>query len=373
MNIEEYIITDKDVLTRIERAYLELLSHSYSEGFLATDKGRKELDDIVFGRYNYALEQVVPWVAGQIDLAGKIMVEIGCGTASSTAAFSHFVETVDGYDIVEPFVQFAKKRLAIMNIDNARVCTIKNENLCATLLKKHGSGVDIILLFAVLEHQTVEERIETIKTCWELLNHNGIMVISDTPNLLTYHDEHTSELPFLHLLPDATYKLYAPKSSRQGFRDHFIGNTFNDREKLYEAITRWGRGVSYHDFELSLGENYRDWIVASGFEKEFINRAPVSLEEEILRLYIRKKKIDIPPAFTRSNLNFILRKGNGTGNREVAAPPEFTMIADAQQLDRLSGILAAREQELSEVYQSKRWMLGSLLAWPYRKIRHLFN
>ena len=60
-------------------------------------------------------------------------------------------------------------------------------------------------------------------------------------------------------------------------------------DKLSETITRWGRGVSYHDFEITLGQDYNKYLVCQGFEPEIISWFHVSFEEELLRLYILTK------------------------------------------------------------------------------------
>ncbi|MCI5220649.1 MAG: class I SAM-dependent methyltransferase [Candidatus Electrothrix sp. LOE2] len=210
---EEYIVRDSDKLRRIEEALLSTYFQNYDQDFLTTATGKEDIKANVYRRYNNALKHVVPWVAKQIDLQGKALVEIGSGTGSSTAAFAHFVEKIDGYDIDAQALAGARARLEVMGLDNTALHLIEAENLVDTLKENHADGVDIILLFAVLEHQTIKERHETIKLCWELLNRDGILVVADTPNLLYWTDLHTSLLPFLHLLPTELRFLLHAKNS----------------------------------------------------------------------------------------------------------------------------------------------------------------
>ena len=62
-------------------------------------------------------------------------------------------------------------------------------------------GVDLVLLYALLEHQTLDERIETLRLAERIVRPGGAIVVTETPNRLTYVDRHTSQLPFFHLLP----------------------------------------------------------------------------------------------------------------------------------------------------------------------------
>ncbi len=372
-DIDKYIIKNKQTIESLEKAFLKILSSKYVDGFFETEIGKTDLDANISNRYINALKHVVPWVGKHINLSGTKMIEIGCGTASSTAAFSHFVDQINGYDIDEQYINFAKKRFEICDIKNAHASLVSETDLCRTLQEHNKGGVDIFLLYAVLEHQTVEERLETIKTCWELLRPGGLMVVTDTPNLLIYNDVHTSQLPFMHFLPDLTYELYSKKSPRDGFNSHFARNKFDDKIELGKAITRWGRGVSYHDFELSLGAKYKDYIVANGFEEEILSWLGVGLEEELLRMYVMKHHIDIPLAFTRFHLNFILRKDGQTPETELPAPPDFSIIADREEYDKLSDALAEKDRELGLILNSKRWRLGNIIAWPYRSIKRMIK
>ena len=324
---EQYYLKDREGLQRLEDALLASYFSNHDPKFLNSEAGQEDIRANVHKRYENALEHVVPWVAGQGSLQGKKLVEIGCGTGSSTAAFAHFVEKIDGYDINEDAIAAARARLEIMELDNVELHLVTAENLVATLEENHPEQVDIILLFAVLEHQTIQERHETLLLCWNLLRDDGLLVVSETPNLLHYTDLHTSSLPFLHLLPSELYARYADHSDRQDFRTDFLDwDTLSARE-LDTRIMRWGRGVSFHDFELALGMDHGRSIVANGFEEEILSWFEVSLEEELLRYYFTEKKLTVPLAFSRVVLNIIYQKGKDSGSGG-AAVPKNKFIAD---------------------------------------------
>ncbi len=375
---EQYIIKDEHQLQRIKDALLGTYFKNYDQDFLSTDTGKEDIKANVYRRYNQALKHVVPWTANQIDLKGKTLVEIGSGTGASTAAFAHFVEKIDGYDIDEQALAGALARMEVMGFDNVDLHLVAPENLVTTLQEKHSNGVDIILLFAVLEHQTIRERYETIKLCWSLLNRDGLLVITETPNLLHYTDLHTSLLPFLHLLPTELYARYADRSPREGFGDFFAEAESIGLKELDTSIMRWGRGVSYHDFELALGKEHSNYLVAHGFEEEVLSWFQVSFEEELLRHFFQVKELDVPLAFSRVVLNLIYKK-----NEEIVPQlppvPEYIFIVDRYLfreqdfvIKRLEEQLATAEKQLDDMLTSKRWLLGNMLTSPYRKLKSMF-
>ncbi|MCI5210533.1 MAG: class I SAM-dependent methyltransferase, partial [Candidatus Electrothrix sp. ATG2] len=342
-----------------------------------TETGKEDIKANVYRRYNKALQHAVPSVAKQIDLQGKTLVEIGSGTGSSTAAFAHFVEKIDGYDIDEQALAGARARLEVMGLNNANLHLVAPENLVHTLKEQHKDGVDIILLFAVLEHQTIQERHETLKLCWQLLKPDGVLVVTETPNLLQYTDMHTSLLPFLHLLPTELYARYAERSPREGFSNCFADAASMSWEELDTSIMRWGRGASYHDFELALGKNHADYLVANGFEEEILSWVKVHFEEELLRHYFLVKELDIPLAFSRVVLNLIYKKTEKLTPSLPPAPEDIFIIDKYLYREQEFVINGLKEQlttaqgQLNDILSSKRWRLGNVLAAPYRKLKSL--
>ncbi len=377
---QEYIIEDGEKLRQIEAALRDSYFKNYDPAFLKTEAGKEDIKANVFRRYNNSLTHVVPWVARHIDLRGKALVEIGSGTGSSTAAFAHFVAKIDGYDIDAQALAGARARLEVMGLNNAALHLVAAEELMAALRRNHAEeGADIVLLFAVLEHQTIRERHETLKLCWELLKPGGLLVVTETPNLLHYGDLHTSQLPFLHLLPSELYARYADRSPREGFGKGFANFAALSVEELDTAIMRWGRGVSFHDFELAIGKEHGKYLVASGFEPEMLSWFDVTLDEELLRHYFLFAHVDAPLGFSRVVLNLIYKKHDGPPP-ELALPPDSIFVADKYLLreqnfviSSLNERLAAAEKQLHEALSSKRWRIGNLIAAPYRKLKELLR
>ncbi len=376
---EQYIIKDKEQLVKIKEALLATYFTDYEQSFLETKTGRQDIDANVYRRYNNALKYVVPWVARVIDLQQKDVLEIGSGTGSSTAAFAHFVQKIDGYDIDKHAVDGARARIDVMEIENVDFHLVEPEALVGTLKKNHSSGVDIILLYAVLEHQTIRERQETITLCWDILKPGGLLVVNETPNLLCYMDSHTSVLPFMHLLPSELYARYAEHSPRERFNSCFIDHENTSLQDLDTSIMRWARGVSFHDFELALGKNHGQYLVASGFEAEMMNWFGISLEEELLRYYVLKNELNIQLSYTRTVLTVIYKKSNDieTCHDDI---PENSFISGRSVVKDQEGViktlredLKEKESQLVNILSSRRWLIGNILAIPYRKVKTILS
>jgi protein-L-isoaspartate O-methyltransferase len=107
----------------------------------------------------------VPWVARVATLAGRELVEIGCGTGWSTAAFARLAGYVHAYDIDPPFVDGAVTRARVLRLTNVAFHAVPAVQLLAEIRRRHqANSVDLVLLFALLEHCTTVECLDTIRT-----------------------------------------------------------------------------------------------------------------------------------------------------------------------------------------------------------------
>lgn len=268
---------------------------------------RKDMDDHVEKRYAACRDRLIPWASRYVDFSGARVLEIGCGTGSSTAAFAEVSREVFGYDIVLNSVQGAERRLAIMGVGNAHVVHEQAARVLERVTREHAAGVDVIVLYAVLEHMTIAERFEALGAYWNLLRPGGVVIIGDTPNRLIFNSQHTSGLPFFDWLPDEVALRYFDRSPRAGFVDEMRRVTRDTPSKASEVLDRWGRGVSYHEFELALGDLNRI-VVGDGFDPEVVEWMPLAYDEALLASYFVHAKIDVPLGFARRQLLLVLRK-----------------------------------------------------------------
>jgi 2-polyprenyl-3-methyl-5-hydroxy-6-metoxy-1,4-benzoquinol methylase len=303
----------------VERIRASLIEHHFCKLTGWSEEGGRErfkvdLDRHSYMRHDAAATYIVPWVNQVFPLAGATVVEIGCGTGSSTAAFAPFVEHIFGYDISDSSIAAANVRLDAHGLsDNATLVALPPDSLLDSIERNHADEpVDVVLLFAVLEHQTIEERITTLRLAERLLRPGGVIVITETPNRLTYVDRHTSQLPFFHMLPIDLQLLYADRSPRFGFADNIrIHHTRNrGPEAMRDLMTRWGQSVSFHDFEVAIGD-VNDRIVSSGTHPNLMRLRPEKPEEPALRSFLASTDLKIHPGFTRYFLDLIIRTSSG--------------------------------------------------------------
>ena len=108
----------------------------------------------------------------------------------------------------------------------------------------------MIMFYATLEHMTHDERMISMSDSWHMLSPNGIFCVVDTPNRLACFDSHTSSLPFFNWLPDDLAFMYSRFSPREIFN-----TLFREMDEISRLeFTRWGRGISFHEFQLAMND-----------------------------------------------------------------------------------------------------------------------
>ena len=292
----------------IEKILRETYYKESSPEYLETEEFKNDLQDHIVRRYERTYKHYIPWIEKVVNLRDRELIEIGCGTGSSTAAFASSVKQIYAYEISELSVAAARARMEILGISNASIVRASPTHLLETLQQNHRAGVAAILLFAVLEHMTISERIETLKTAWDLLLPGGILIVAETPNRLTYRDFHTSWLPFFHMLPLELAVQYGDRSPRYNFKSAMTKCASHQMPDRIEALTRWGNGVSFHEFEIAFEINLADLIVADGDAEEMRNLYPITREEELLQQYFLEAKVPQPRSFSNAILNLIFQK-----------------------------------------------------------------
>jgi 2-polyprenyl-3-methyl-5-hydroxy-6-metoxy-1,4-benzoquinol methylase len=268
----------------------------------------RHVHDHVRGRFDGCRRWFMPWLRRALDLNNSGVVEIGCGTGSTTAALALDAREVEAYDIAGDSVEAARRRMQIMGLTNVGFHQYDPDSMLAGLRERHSpQTVDCFVLFAVLEHQLVQERLDTLQTCWNLLRPGGLLVVADTPNRLGWHDFHTSWLPFFDALPDDLALRYADRSPREDFRKEIATARARSEIDARLSLARMGRGVSYHEFELALGD-VEPFIIGDGFDPEPLGFFGVSFETRMLFTYVKQRRLRVAPAFVRDTIEIILQK-----------------------------------------------------------------
>ena len=221
---------------------LELTKSYCKKENYKTNKSRQiDIEALSEQRLNRFRKSHIPFLEEKVGLKGKKILEIGCGSGSSSVALSEQGALITGIDIDEKALSFAKKRAKIYN---QNIAFIKSNAVNLDKLKKEDW--DIIIYFASLEHMTPFERKKSLSQAFTILKKGTHLCVFGTPNRLWPIDIHTSQLPFYMWLQDDIALDYAKFSSRKEFSE--ISNNENgDMNLLY----RWGRGVSFHEFHNS--------------------------------------------------------------------------------------------------------------------------
>ena len=292
------------------RSFTAYLREHYLTGFepeyLESEAFQHDVNEHVYRRAERFTDHLAPWVGSAFDLSDATVLEVGSGTGSSTLAFAPLAKHIHTYEIDEKATRAAQFRLKHFGVDNV---SFENE-IFAPQAKfvSDGKKADVVLLVATLEHMYYEELETVLKTAYAVLRPGGVMVIAETPNRLCPFDYHSSWMYFYQWLPPAVRERYYDRSPRP----HFVADVKSVRNNNVfgtdERLTRWGNGISFHDFELALGADVHQWIIADGWEDQVRPLAPIFKDDEILLHMFEKLEIKANKAFARSWLYFIIRK-----------------------------------------------------------------
>ncbi len=271
-----------------------------SEDKFTPESYKIDLNDHIIDRLENDRARIIPWLNACGGLKGKKILEIGCGTGSSTIALSEQGAHVTGIDLDEDALKVAEDRKNIYGLD------IDFHYLNATEAhnKFKDEQFDLIIFFATLEHMTHEERMIAMKETWKMLNSGGLWVVLETPNRLWYFDGHTSGLPFFQWLPDDLAIKYSKYSPRNEFAS--VYREFTDETMLH--FLRRGRGLSYHEFDLCMGDTKKLDVRSSKIQFEKFQMLKTTKPERLFKSFIKSAYPGLQDGFYDKSLDLIIRK-----------------------------------------------------------------
>ena len=242
--LRDYIDTD------LYDALRDAVCVGWPRDLVADPSAKEMLDDIVFVRYDKALEFVVPWIKTFAPNSDSRILDFGCGSGSSTAALATHFTRVLGLDIIEAEVQAARNRCRLMGIPN---CEFDAQTPDAILARCGKESYDVIVLHAVVEHLLEIEKLDYLRRLWDALVPGGHLFVVETPNRYAYFDGHTFSQPFYHLLPDEILRPILRDNPSLRFAEaledaYMRGGSGGFSEQRH----RFGVGVGYHDFAVAL-------------------------------------------------------------------------------------------------------------------------
>jgi 2-polyprenyl-3-methyl-5-hydroxy-6-metoxy-1,4-benzoquinol methylase len=278
------------------------------EMYLSTDCGRNDLKDHLWRRLEIDRKMIIPWLDDARPLRKTSILEIGCGSGSSTVALAEQGANVTAIDINENSLVVAADRCRAYDLD----VTFAHAN--ATEVEKLFSGrhFDSIIFYASLEHMTIKERLSAMRASWEMLSAGGFCCVIETPNRLWYYDAHTSLLPFHMWLPDELAFEYSRFSPRYNYRELY--REYSEESKLH--FLRRGRGVSFHEFEIVMKpltdlriKSYIEWLKWPSEKKGLLELVKERFSNEYRYFSVlRRIAPKLHEAFLQSFLYLIVEK-----------------------------------------------------------------
>jgi len=214
--------------------------------FLSSPDGRLDMQLHLTQRLWLDRYQFVPWISSLLPLPGARVLEIGCGTGSAVVSLAEQGASVTALDLHAEAIEATRLRCRAYKVPFTALMANARDLTSFFGLGDH----DLIVFFAVLEHMTLAERRDSLQAAWRLLRPGQYLCIADTPNRLWPYDSHTSRLPFFNWLPDELAFDYSSRSPKLPFNAKF-------RDRSTAAMVdfvRQGRGVSYHEVEVAIGE-----------------------------------------------------------------------------------------------------------------------
>ena len=229
------------------------------------------------------------------DLAGKSVLDIGCGAGRLSIACALFAKEVDGFDWSEKAIATAQSFAKLANIPNVNFFVGEEKTF------KPSKSYDIVLLPEVLEH--VDDPAATLKRINSFLKPGGILVIS-CPGFNNFRGY--SYLTLFHLLglpmsltdvrqvyPEDMRKW----SSDTGFQlERMVGNCY-DWGWLEKSCTDMARRVPLAARDAKLThptdfEKYNSWFAGrKGFHENLIS---FLVEKGFLQKRQKEYDLDLP-------------------------------------------------------------------------------
>lgn len=264
----------------------------------------------------------LPWIDRVKPLAESVVLEYGCGPGSVSRAAAPRASRHIGLDINGEYISIAREMAAAAGQGNSEFhCHPANEIVEA--FRSFAGEVDVVLLYAVLEHMTIDERLAVLTAAREVARPAGVIAVVELPNRLVEFDQHSSWLPFINQLPDDLALEYLRRATRVELQDEVLRKrdpslpASADDEALL-ALRRFGRGASFHEFELVWDGRLADHVLASNWGPEVIPHREIHPGEIALARALRQRRPDLDPCWSRQWIDTIL-----TPDPAVRREPQF--------------------------------------------------
>lgn len=255
-------------------------------------------------RRERAQAHVLPWIEETVPLAGRTVLEYGCGQGAVSCAMAPSAARYIAVDIDGAEIAMARDHLQRYGLSDVELHAWPAAEIVARLSAFRGQ-VDVFLFYAVLEHMTVAERLEILRVAREVVRADGYLIVCETPNRLIQFDHHTARMPFFHMLPEELAAEVYRTSERRDFVAAIDAAAADGPEARREALVRWGTGVSFHEFELVF-DDLAAHTASSSYHELLYPIRPVRGEELHLAATLDAWCPRLPPCWGRRWLDMIL-------------------------------------------------------------------
>lgn len=252
-------------------------------------------------RHDAARDYLLPWLRNAVPLGGARVLEWGCGEGPLSVTLAPEVKELIGLDIDVPSIDSVRRRTR--EYDNVTFAAGAHDQLIARA-RDLLPDIDLVILFAVLEHMTIDERLELLDLIAASPSRPYVMV-AETPNRLLWHDYHTSELVFFGMLPDSLALRLVDQIPRDFVADQLRLQLARDPEQAPLALARLGRGVSFHEFELVF-DDFAARVSAGNWDARLLPEREVHSEELAFARFLARVRPDLPATFARYYLDFVV-------------------------------------------------------------------
>jgi len=277
-------------------------------------------------RYFKALTFVVPFLASHLPKRRATALEIGCGKGAKSFPLSLMFDDYYGFDIVRKEIDFAREIQKSLGTSNTHFLVDQAANL-ETFLQAANVKFDAIILYAILEHLTVDEKIGLLALCWRYLENGGVLLIGEVPNRMFPIDYHSTKSLYFQQMPLPLWPKYLHRVPNQNWKD-IISNAVQAGELELKAF-RHGMHVGHQEFDLAFGdvESLTRHIIADNYEVEILNLYPYESIEylkyaELLGLRQFESGVMLEPRkfphlFSRYYLEALLKKNGGNPHADA--------------------------------------------------------
>ena len=269
-----------------------------------------DLDRIAAGIFN--LRDMI--VRAREGRTGGVCVEIGSGTGNKSFTICDLFDTYVGIEIDGEQHALCVARAKSLGVEN---CAFVRGNAMDVVPDPAGplagSPIDVLMLYAVLEHLTPQERVSMLALASTVLDGGGMVCVFEAPNRIIPSDAHTSESFFYNQIPEHIAREWGRRHVKHESIKSLLASANHD------DYFRAGTGLSHHEFQLAFGGDLGacDFVV-DGFDVALLNLFDFSFQEFIALGTLEHHVPDVPPtAFCRSWIDFIAKKRIGGPRRKT--------------------------------------------------------